>query len=129
LQEKSKWDPDYARRKKIKALLDRQLPEFSVRMGGATSIDVTKPGIDKAYGVRKLRDILGIPLNEMIVVGDAMFPGGNDYPAEQAGVIAIPVRGPEDTKRVIQAIIACLAVNEPPNAFVGEHALHMGVHA
>jgi hypothetical protein len=90
---------------------------------------VTKPGIDKAYGVRKLRDILGIPLNEMIVVGDAMFPGGNDYPAEQAGVIAIPVRGPEDTKRVIQAIIACLAVNEPPNAFVGEHALHMGVHA
>jgi phosphomannomutase len=123
LNEKSKWDPDYRKRKKIKAVLDTLLPEFSVRMGGATSIDVTKPGIDKGYGVRKLRDILGISLKEMIVVGDAMFPGGNDYPAEQAGVIAIPVRGPEDTKRVIQAIIACLGIDMPPDAFVGEHAL------
>jgi HAD superfamily hydrolase (TIGR01484 family) len=126
LSEKSKWDPDYAKRKKIKAILDTQLPEFSVRMGGATSIDVTRPGIDKAYGVRKLRDILGISLKEMIVIGDAMFPGGNDYPAEQAGVIAIPVRGPEDTKRVIEAIIACLEEDAPPDSFVGEHALHSG---
>jgi HAD superfamily hydrolase (TIGR01484 family) len=129
LSEKDKWDPDYAKRKKIKAILDAQLPEFSIRMGGATSIDVTKPGIDKAYGVKKLRDILGISLKEMIVIGDAMFPGGNDYPAEQAGVIAIPVRGPEDTKRVIQAIIACLEVDMPPDSFVGEHALHAGAHS
>ena len=125
LNEKGKWDPDYAKRKKIKALLDIQLSEFSVRMGGATSIDVTKPGIDKAYGVRKLRDILGLSLKEMIVIGDAMFPGGNDYPAEEAGVIAIPVRGAEDTKRVIEAIIACLEDNMPPDSFVGEHALHV----
>jgi hypothetical protein len=34
--------------------------------------------------------------------------GGNDYPAEQAGVISIPVQGPSETKRVIEAIIACL---------------------
>jgi phosphomannomutase len=129
LNEKSKWDPDYAKRKKIKALLDTQLPEFSVRMGGATSIDVTKPGIDKAYGVRKLRDILGISLKEMIFIGDALFPGGNDYPAEEAGVIAIPVRGPEDTKRVIEAIIACLKEDTSPDAFVREHALHVGAHS
>jgi phosphomannomutase len=126
LQEKSNWDPDYTKRKKIKALLDTQLSEFSVRMGGATSIDVTKPGIDKAYGVRKLRDSLGISLKEMIFIGDALFPGGNDYPAEQAGVIAIPVRDPEDTKRVIEAIIACLENDISPDAFVGEHALHAG---
>ena len=63
-------------------------------MGGATSIDVTKPGIDKAYGVRKLRDVLGISLKEMIFIGDALFAGGNDYPAEQAGVVSIPVRVP-----------------------------------
>ena len=81
LEEKSKWDPDFAKRKKIKAILDTLIPEFSVRMGGATSIDVTKPGIDKAYGVGKLRDVLGISLKEMIFVGDALFPGGNDYPA------------------------------------------------
>ena len=108
LAEKSKWDPDYSKRKKIKAILDPLIPEFSVRMGGATSIDVTKPGIDKGYGVRKLRDILGISLEEMIFIGDALFPGGNDYPAKEAGVVSIPVRGPQETKPVTAAIMACL---------------------
>jgi HAD superfamily hydrolase (TIGR01484 family) len=108
LDAKVKWDPDFAKRNKIKSFLDTLLPEFSVRMGGATSIDVTKPGIDKAYGIRKLRDILGISIDEMIFVGDALFPGGNDYPAEQAGVTSIRVRDPHETGRVIEAIIACL---------------------
>jgi phosphomannomutase len=108
LEEKDKWDPDYAKRKKIKAILDTLIPDFSVRMGGATSIDVTKPGIDKGYGIRKLRDILGISLEEMVFIGDALFPGGNDYPAKEAGVVSIPVRGPQETKPVTEAIIACL---------------------
>src|SRR6202034_595442 len=76
LEEKKKWDPDYAKRTKIKALVDMLIPEFSVRMGGATSIDVTKPGIDKAYGIAKLQDVLGITLKEMIFIGDALFEGG-----------------------------------------------------
>ena len=109
LEEKKKWDPDFAKRKKIKAILDTSIPEFSVRLGGATSIDVTKPGIDKAYGIRKLRDVLGISLKEMIYIGDALFLGGNDYPAEQAGVVSISVRGPNETKPVVEAIIACLS--------------------
>jgi HAD superfamily hydrolase (TIGR01484 family) len=109
LEEKKKWDPDFAKRKKIKAILDLLIPGFSVRLGGATSVDVTKPGIDKAYGVRKLRDVLGISLKEMIFIGDALFAGGNDYPAEQAGVVSIPVQGPNETKRVVEAIIACLS--------------------
>ncbi|MGA3024079.1 MAG: HAD-IIB family hydrolase [Bryobacteraceae bacterium] len=108
LEEKDKWDPDFTKRKKIKGILDTLIPAFSVRMGGATSIDVTRPGIDKAYGIRKLRDILGISLKEMIYIGDALFPGGNDYPAEEAGVASIPVRGPNETKSVTKAIIACL---------------------
>jgi phosphomannomutase len=107
LEEKVKWDPDFTKRKKMKVILDPLIPGFSVRLGGATSIDVTKPGIDKAYGIRKLRDILGIAIEEMIFVGDALFPGGNDYPAEEAGVASIRVRDPHETKRVIETIIAC----------------------
>ena len=113
LEAKDKWDPDFAKRKKIKAILDKFIPEFSVRMGGATSIDVTKPGIDKAYGIRKLRDLLGVSLKEMIYIGDALFVGGNDYPAEEAGVASIPVQGPHETKRVTEAIIACLDGDRP----------------
>lgn len=108
LEEKKKWDPDFTKRKKMKADLDALLPEFSVRLGGATSIDVTKHGIDKAYGIRKLRDVLHIPINEMIFIGDALFPGGNDYPAKEAGALSIEVRDPHETKRVIETLIACL---------------------
>jgi HAD superfamily hydrolase (TIGR01484 family) len=108
LAEKEKWDADFAKRKKITAILDKLIPEFSIRMGGATSIDVTKPGIDKAYGIGKLRDTLQLSLKEMVFIGDALFPGGNDYPAEQAGVVSIPVKGPDDTNVVITTILACL---------------------
>ncbi len=109
IKEKKKWDPDFVKRKKMKALLDKLIPEFSVRLGGATSIDITKHGIDKAYGIRKLRDVLGIAINEMIFIGDAIFPGGNDYPAKEAGVLSIMVRDLNESKRVIEAIVACLA--------------------
>ena len=117
LDEKEKWDPDLAKRKKIKSIVDTLIPQFSVRIGGATSIDVTRPGIDKAYGIGKLRDILGVALQEMIYVGDALFVGGNDYPAEEAGVISIPVRSPDETKRVIEAIIACLDPDQQFRSF------------
>ena len=108
LEEKNKWDPDFNKRKKIKAILDPLIPGYSVRIGGATSIDVTKSGIDKAYGIHKLRDLLGISLQDMIFIGDALFPGGNDFPVKATGVVCIPVRGPMETKPVTEAIIACL---------------------
>ncbi|MGA3171545.1 MAG: HAD-IIB family hydrolase [Chthoniobacteraceae bacterium] len=111
LDEKEKWDPDFSKRKEAKSRLDKLIPEFSVRLGGTTSIDVTRQGIDKGYGIRKLRDVLGIPIGEMLFIGDAVFPGGNDYPAEEAGAPSIEVEGPHETKRVIEAIVACMEVS------------------
>ncbi len=108
IDEKKKWDPDFAKRKKMKELLDALIPEFSVHLGGSTSVDITKPGIDKAYGIGKLQETLGVTLDEMIFIGDALFPGGNDYPVKAAGVLSIQVRDPLETKRVVEAIIGCL---------------------
>jgi len=105
--EKKKWDPDFTKRKKMKILLDQLIPGFSIRLGGTTSVDITKPGIDKAYGIEKLREKLSIKIDEMIFIGDALFPGGNDYPAKEEGVTAIQVRDPNETKRIIETIIAC----------------------
>lgn len=101
------WDPDFAKRKIIQADLKTRLPGLSINMGGATSIDITREGVDKAYGLKKLRDESGIALDSMMFIGDAIFPGGNDYPAKQLGLDTVRVRDPEETLSVIAAIVAC----------------------
>lgn len=104
---KEVWDPDFAKRKIIKADLETRLPGLSINMGGATSVDITREGVDKAYGLKRLRDESGIPLEAMMFIGDAIFPGGNDYPAKQLGLDTVRVRDPEETLSVIAAIVAC----------------------
>ena len=107
LDAKEHWDPDFAKRKVIQADLQKRLPGLSINMGGATSIDITREGVDKAYGLKKLRDESGIALDKMMFIGDAIFPGGNDYPAKQLGLDTVRVRDPEETLSVIAAIVAC----------------------
>ena len=74
---------------------------------------MTLPGIDKAYGIQKLRDVLSIPIDDMLYVGDALFRGGNDAPARDTGAACIQVRDPHETKRVIETVIACLNGSKP----------------
>jgi HAD superfamily hydrolase (TIGR01484 family) len=105
---KEGWDPDFAKRKIIQADLRQRLPGLSINMGGATSIDITREGVDKAYGLQKLRDASGIALDAMLFIGDAIFPGGNDYPAKQLGLDTVRVRDPQETLAVIAGLVACL---------------------
>jgi HAD superfamily hydrolase (TIGR01484 family) len=107
LAAKEQWDPDFAKRKVMKAKLTPMLPEFSIGMGGATSLDVTRPGIDKAYGIAKLKQELDIAIADMLFVGDALFEGGNDYPARRSGADCIQVAGPSETVKVIETVIVC----------------------
>ena len=107
LDAKEHWDPDFAKRKIIQADLRKRLPGLSINMGGATSIDITREGVDKAYGLKKLREASGIELDTMLFIGDAIFPGGNDYPAKELGLDTVRVRDPEETLAVIAAIVAC----------------------
>ena len=108
LEAKEKWDPDFAKRKVIQADLSKRLPGMAINMGGATSIDITREGVDKAYGLKKLADHSGVPLGDMIFIGDAIFPGGNDYPAQTLGVDCIRVKTIDDTRSAIDAIHLCL---------------------
>ncbi|AMU96134.1 HAD family hydrolase [Sphingopyxis terrae subsp. terrae NBRC 15098] len=109
IEAKEVWDPDFAKRRVIQADLRTRLPGLSINMGGATSIDITREGVDKGYGLKKLSAASGTALGEMIFIGDAIFPGGNDYPAKQLGLDTVRVRDPQETIAVIEGIIACLA--------------------
>ncbi|MES2095690.1 MAG: HAD-IIB family hydrolase [Pseudomonadota bacterium] len=108
LEAKDRWDPDHAKRKILQARLQRMLPDLSINIGGSTSIDVTRKGVDKAYGLRKLFPEAGVSADEVLFLGDAIFPGGNDYPAKEMGLDTIRVASVEDTRRVIETIVLVL---------------------
>ena len=103
---KQTWDPKREKRQKIISFLAPQLPEFDVRIGGTTSIDITKKGVNKAYGIRKLETFLNVSTEDIVYVGDSLFHGGNDYPARATGVDCVSVTGPEDTKYFIERVLS-----------------------
>ncbi len=98
---KDEWDPERLKREKLMKALYGYIGEFDVRIGGSTSIDVTKKGIDKAYGIKKIEEMLNIKKSAMLFFGDAFYPGGNDYPVKAMGIDCIEVKSPEDTKKFL----------------------------
>ena len=108
LDAKEKWDPDIAKRKKLQDLLVKDLPDLSVKVGGSTSIDITRKGVDKAFAIEKLCENSGVARDEILFMGDAIYPGGNDDPVRAAGIDSIKVRDPAETMTAIAAVVACL---------------------
>jgi len=106
LSEKNKWNKKHDVRKKIKNILERRLPGFDAKVAGLTSIDVIREGIDKAYGVQKVKKYFNIKTKDILFVGDMIIPGGNDYPVVKTGVEYIKVKSPRETKGVIQSLIS-----------------------
>ena len=103
--EKARWDPDDTKKRRLAAAVARDLPHLKVRPGGYTSVDVSLPGLDKSYAVRELCLSLRITPSDLVFVGDRMTPGGNDYPAAQAGAVALAVTDPSDTLRLVDAML------------------------
>jgi hydroxymethylpyrimidine pyrophosphatase-like HAD family hydrolase len=89
----------------MRRLLRKQLPDFEVSIGGTTSIDVTRKGVNKTLCVEKLRERLSAERKDMLFVGDALFKGGNDYIMKSTGIRCISVLGPKETKKLIRRII------------------------
>jgi HAD superfamily hydrolase (TIGR01484 family) len=110
LAPKRAWDPDGAKKERLRACIQSKLPDLEVRSGGSTSVDVTRRGIDKAYGVRRLMQQLSRGADEVVFFGDRLDPGGNDYPVIGLGVRCIPVSDDVDTIGVVEAFEAALAV-------------------
>lgn len=99
------WDPDGKKKHAIRDLAAPQLPDLEVRVGGTTSIDVTIIGIDKAYGMKKLTEVLGIDKSEILFLGDKLEEGGNDYPVKAMGIDSLQVGNWQDTALVLEGIL------------------------
>ena len=104
-EDKYAWDPDKKKRMAIREIALNKLPNLEVRLGGTTSIDVTRKGIDKAYGMQKLMDANGFKKEDILFFGDQLQEGGNDYPVKAFGIDVIEVTRWEDTAGHLEAIV------------------------
>lgn len=102
---KAAWDPQGTKKSALREKVAHALPGLEVRSGGSTSIDVTRLGIDKAYGMTKLRDLTGIPFADMLFIGDRLDPEGNDFPVIALGIPTRPVEGWTETRELIGALL------------------------
>jgi phosphomannomutase len=114
VEAKLAWDPDGAKKRILGDYAAARLPDLEVRGGGSTSIDVTRKGIDKAYGVNRLIEQLGVGVDSLLFIGDRLDEHGNDYPVYQLGVASIPVHGWHDTLAVVTALNAWLGSTGGP---------------
>lgn len=80
VHDKEKWDPTKEKKAKLRDFVAELLPGFEVRAGGSTSIDITKLGIDKAYGMKKLMTHTGANMGDILFIGDMLEPGGQRLP-------------------------------------------------
>jgi phosphomannomutase len=110
LDAKKAWDPTGEKKNTLREAVAARIPDLEVRSGGSTSIDITHRGIDKAYGMNQLADATGIPLDDMLFIGDRLDPDGNDYPVLAMGVECHAVEGWEDTAEYLEALIPTLPV-------------------
>lgn len=102
---KKSWDPQYLKRLDMISVLNNSIPEFEIRAGGSTSIDVTRKNIDKAYGIYKIQEYLNVPIENMVFLGDSLFPGGNDFPVKRTGISTLETSGPEETKILLRGLL------------------------
>lgn len=102
---KMAWDPDGSKKRALAAYASRRLPDLEVRGGGSTSIDITRKGIDKAYGITKLLHQLDATVDDLLFIGDRLDAGGNDYPVFAMGVPSVPVEGWHETLEVVNKLI------------------------
>ncbi len=101
LSVKTAWNKKSDVREKMVKELKKLLHGFDVKIGGLTSIDVTKKGINKAYAVTTILKMLGVRKNNAIFFGDAIYKDGNDYSVVSTGVKCVKVAGPMETRKEI----------------------------
>lgn len=102
---KEAWDPDNKKKLELRDYIQPLIPEFEVRVGGVTSIDITKKGIDKAYGMKKLMEMLDLKKEDILFIGDRLQEGGNDYPVKAFGIDSLQISHWKETAVAIEVLI------------------------
>ena len=113
---KKKWDPTGGKKEMLRHFVAERVPELEVRSGGSTSVDITRKGVDKSYGMAKIMARLGLEKDEILFVGDRLDEGGNDYPVRAMGIGCVAVQEWEHTAILVRGLIETLSTAGPTGA-------------
>ena len=105
LADKKAWDDTGNKRKSLVNALKKVFPDYSIRSGGLSSVDISQEGIDKEFALKQLMKLNNINASEILYIGDKFRPGENDYPALVAGVTCLRVLKPEDTIELTEKML------------------------
>jgi HAD superfamily hydrolase (TIGR01484 family) len=105
VEAKRRWDPSGEKKNLLRERVQVRIPDLEVRSGGSTSVDITRRGIDKAYGMSKLAALTGIGYDETLFVGDRLDRDGNDYPVIALGLHTQPVESWQDTASFLEKFL------------------------
>ncbi len=106
LELKRQFDPLGEKRMQWIKFLRQYLDEnkYEIAIGGTTTLDVTRKGLDKEWAIREFMKINHLSPEEVIFIGDKLYPGGNDYPAAKV-VDCIAVKSPEETMKKLKLFL------------------------
>lgn len=94
---KLKFDPERKIRDDLARRVQRRLPDLEVHPGGSTSIDITRIGVNKAFGIKRVAALLNIDLKKIFYYGDKFGETGNDRPVADLGIAYLEVKNPQNT--------------------------------
>ncbi len=103
---KRAWDPTGEKKLELREEVAALLPDLEVRAGGSTSVDITRVGRDKSFGIGELMSVTGLGLEDLLFYGDRLDVNGNDYPVKAMGVACVAVSGWQDTVAKLEALLA-----------------------
>ncbi len=102
---KELWDPTGQKKRLLRDRIAPLLPELEVRAGGSTSIDVTRRGRDKSYGITRLLEATALDISDILYFGDQLQEGGNDHAVLAMGVRCVPVTDWDNTFQEVTRLV------------------------
>jgi len=106
IEEKEKWDNNDVKKAEMVELLTPMLPNYAVKSGGTTTIDVTLEGVDKGFGMEQFLQETGYTKDNTLFTGDRLYEGGNDYAVIRTGVDTCEVESPIDMLQKLSQFVA-----------------------
>ncbi len=116
---KKEWDPSGEKKELLRQYVAERVPALEVRSGGSTSVDITRKGVDKSYGMEKIKAKLGLANEDILFVGDRLDAGGNDYPVKAMGISCVAVQHWQHTAIFVRGLIA--TITEAGSSSGGAH--------